>query len=467
MCANVVTQGDARPRVQVEVGRRRARVRKERRNGVARRDHVCNHERYREGGRERGPVFDGVSSDDIEIGGDEDGVVGRRGGGLGMGHAVCLVQGSCPGSLRCRIPIGMVQRPLLWCAAMSVKPAPFALEAPSRGVRAGGVSRVTPRVDLSIVVPIYNEEANIAGLVDELTRALEATGRTYEILAIDDGSTDATFSLLEQAHARDPRLKIIRFRRNFGQTAAFTAGFDYAVGEWVITIDADLQNDPMDIPTLLAKAEEGFDIVSGWRVKRQDAFVMRKLPSKVANWLIGKVTGVAIHDYGCSLKVYHSDVVKNIRLYGELHRFVPAVAASLGVRVAELPVNHRARTAGESKYAGFFKTIQRATKVFLDLLTVRFLLSYSTRPIHVFGVLGLLCTTGGVGIGGYLAAQKLFYGAQLADRPLLLLAVLLIMIGVQLVTMGLLGELVVRTYHESQGKTIYAVRSFLGDDGTA
>jgi len=235
----------------------------------------------------------------------------------------------------------------------------------------------------------------------------------------------------------------------------------------VLTIDADLQNDPADIPKLLAKADEGYDIVSGWRIKRQDALVMRKLPSKVANWLIGKVTGVAIHDYGCSLKAYHSDVVKNIRLYGELHRFVPAVAASLGVRVAELPVNHRARTAGESKYAGFFKTIQRATKVFLDLLTVRFLLSYSTRPIHVFGVLGLACTTGGVGLGGYLAAQKLLYGAQLADRPLLLLAVLLIMIGVQLVTMGLLGELVVRTYHESQGKTIYAVRSFHGGDDAA
>jgi glycosyltransferase involved in cell wall biosynthesis len=347
---------------------------------------------------------------------------------------------------------------------MSAKTASPRLDASARGVRAGGVSRAATSVDLSVVVPIFNEEANIEGLVDELTRALEATGRTFEVLAIDDGSTDGTYPKLVAAHERDPRFKVIRFRRNFGQTAAFTAGFDYAEGEWVITIDADLQNDPADIPKLLAKADEGYDIVSGWRIKRQDAFVMRKLPSKVANWLIGQVTGVAIHDYGCSLKAYHSDVVKNIRLYGELHRFVPAVAASLGVRVAELPVNHRARTAGESKYAGFLKTIQRATKVFLDLLTVRFLLSYSTRPIHVFGVLGLLCTTGGVGIGGYLAAQKLLYGAQLADRPLLLLAVLLTMIGVQLVTMGLLGELVVRTYHESQGKTIYAVRSFHGGD---
>ncbi|MBM4358715.1 MAG: glycosyltransferase family 2 protein [Deltaproteobacteria bacterium] len=334
--------------------------------------------------------------------------------------------------------------------------------AHARGVRSGGLSRSNPRVNLSIVVPIYNEEDNIDGLVSQLTAALEPTGRTYEILAIDDGSSDTTFAKLALAHEQDERVRVIRFRRNFGQTAAFTAGFDYAEGEWVITIDADLQNDPADIPKLLAKAEEGFDIVSGWRVKRKDDFVMRKLPSKVANWLIGKVTGVAIHDYGCSLKVYHSDVVKNINLYGELHRFVPAVAASLGVRVAEMPVNHRARTAGESKYAGFFKTIQRATKVFLDLLTVRFLLSYSTRPIHVFGVLGLFCTVGGVGTGGYLAFQKLVLGAQLADRPLLLLAILLVMVGVQLVTMGLLGELVVRTYHESQGKTIYAVRELLG-----
>lgn len=321
--------------------------------------------------------------------------------------------------------------------------------------------RVDYTLDVSIVVPIFNEEDNIDGLVAQLTAALEPTGLRYEILAVDDGSTDATFAKLRAAHERDARVKVIRFRRNFGQTAAFTAGFDYAAGKWVITIDADLQNDPADIPTLLAKAEEGYDIVSGWRVKRQDALVMRKLPSKVANWLIGKVTGVAIHDYGCSLKVYHSDVVKNIRLYGELHRFVPAVASSLGIRVAELPVNHRARTAGESKYAGFFKTVKRATKVFLDLMTVRFLLSFSTRPIHVFGVLGLLCTGGGVGIGGYLAALKLLQGAQLADRPLLLLAVLLVVVGVQLITMGLLGELVVRTYHESQGKAIYAVRDVL------
>ena len=335
--------------------------------------------------------------------------------------------------------------------------------APSR--RPAGPIRLTEReaapVDVSVVVPIFDEEGNVDGLIAELTRALEGSKRSYEILCIDDGSRDGTFARLRAVQAKDARIKVIRFRRNFGQTAAFTAGFDYAMGEWVFTIDADLQNDPADIPMLLAKAEEGFDIVSGWRKKRKDAFIMRKLPSLAANYLIGKVTGVAIHDYGCSLKVYHRDVVKSIKLYGELHRFVPAVAASLGVRVAELPVNHRARTAGESKYAGFYKTVRRATKVFLDLLTVRFLLSFATRPIHVFGVLGLLATTGGAGLGGYLAIMKLAYGATLADRPLLLLAVLLVIVGVQFVTMGLLGELVVRTYHESQGKAIYAVRTVL------
>ena len=213
---------------------------------------------------------------------------------------------------------------------------------------------------------------------------------------------------------------------------------------------------------LLEKAEEGYDVVSGWRVKRQDGFLMRKLPSKVANWLIGRVTGVALHDYGCSLKVYHREVAKNVKLYGELHRFVPAVASSLGIRVAELAVNHRARSAGESKYTGLFRTLTRSMKVFLDLLTVRFLLSFSTRPVHVFGGVGLAASSAGVLLGMYLTYCKIFLGQDLANRPLLLLAVLLVMVGVQFVSMGLLGELVVRTYHESQRKPIYAVRERLG-----
>jgi len=317
---------------------------------------------------------------------------------------------------------------------------------------------------ISVVVPIFNEVDNIGPLLAELGAGLQKTGKTYEIICVDDGSTDESFERLRDAHEQDDRVRAIRFRRNFGQTPAFSAGFDRARGEWVITIDADLQNDPADIPRMLEKAEEGFDVVSGWRVDRQDAFVSRKLPSRAANWLIGRVTGVAIHDYGCSLKVYHRDVVKNIKLYGELHRFVPAVAASLGIRWAEMPVNHRARTMGESKYTGFFRTVSRTMKVILDLLTVRFLLSYSTRPIHVFGGLGFV--TGGLGflIGAYLSVEKFVFGKELHTRPLLMLSVLLVMVGVQFISLGLLGELIVRTYHESQRKPIYAVRDALGED---
>jgi glycosyltransferase involved in cell wall biosynthesis len=314
-----------------------------------------------------------------------------------------------------------------------------------------------------VVVPIYNEEDNVEPLVTQLSEALEKAGRTWEIIAVDEGSRDKSFEKLAALADGEPRLRVVRFRRNFGQTPAFVAGFDRARGEWIITIDADLQNDPADIPRMLDKAEEGYDIVSGWRKNRQDAFVARKIPSRAANWLIGKVTGVDIHDYGCSLKIYHRDVAKNVRLYGELHRFVPAVASSLGIRVAEMVVNHRARTAGESKYTGLIKTIARTTKVFLDLLTVRFLLSYSTRPIHVFGSMGLLSTVLGVGIGMYLTYGKLVLGHELSNRPLLMLAVLLVMMGVQFITMGLLGEFVVRTYFETQGKPIYAVREALND----
>ncbi len=317
---------------------------------------------------------------------------------------------------------------------------------------------------VSVVVPIYNEVESIDALLAELMAGMERTGRTYEIICVDDGSTDGSFELLRRAHEQDPRVIAVRFRRNFGQTPAFAAGFDLARGEWVITIDADLQNDPADIPAMLTKAEEGYDVVSGWRVDRQDAFVSRKLPSRVANWLIGRVTGVALHDYGCSLKVYHRDVAKNVKLYGELHRFVPAVASSLGIRWTEMGVNHRARKAGVSKYTGFMRTIARTMKVALDLMTVRFLLSYSTRPAHVFGGVGLAAGGLGVLIGLYLTVDKLFFGQDLHDRPLLMLAVLLVMVGVQFVSLGLVGEFVVRTYHESQGKPIYMVREVLAED---
>ncbi len=318
--------------------------------------------------------------------------------------------------------------------------------------------------DLSIVLPIYNEAENIPHLYTELVPILEATGSSFEIIAVDDGSSDASFQKLKELSARDGRLRAVRFRRNFGQTAAFAAGFDRAGGDVVITMDADLQNDPADIPMLLAKMDEGYDVVSGWRQERWKegwlAFFTRRIPSATANWLISRVTGVFLHDYGCALKAYRSDVIQEVRLYGDLHRFIPAIASYYGVRIAEVPVNYRPRRFGRSKYG-----IKRTVRVLLDLLTVRFLLSYSTRPIHIFGLLGLLSALLGMGIGVYLTVIKFLYGAALAERPLLLFAILLVMVGVQLVTMGLLGEMVVRTYYESQNKPIYAVREESGDDG--
>jgi glycosyltransferase involved in cell wall biosynthesis len=315
--------------------------------------------------------------------------------------------------------------------------------------------------ELSVVIPLYNEVESVPDLYRQLTAALEALSRPYEIIVVDDGSKDGSFAALAELHARDARLKVIRFRRNYGQTAAFAAGFAQARGEWVITMDADLQNDPADIGKLIAKAEEGYDVVSGWRYRRQDDLLTRKLPSRAGNWLIARVTGVYLHDYGCSLKVYHRDVVKNIRLYGEMHRFVPAVASSVGITIAEVRVNHRARERGQSKYAGLPKTISRATKVFLDMLTVRFLLSYSTRPIHVFGVMGLISSGLGALLGLYLTFEKLALGQDIGNRPLLLLAVLLVILGVQMISMGLLSEVMVRTYFEAQNKPTYVVRQIL------
>lgn len=314
---------------------------------------------------------------------------------------------------------------------------------------------------LSIVLPIYNEAESLPHLLEELVPALEATGRTFEIICVDDGSRDNSFGELQKLRAQDARVRVVRFRRNFGQTAAFAAGFDRARGEVVITMDADLQNDPADIPHLLAKIDEGYDVVSGWRVKRWQegfsAFLTRKVPSTTANWLISKGTGVRLHDYGCALKAYRSDVVKSINLYGDLHRFIPAIASYYGVSVAEVPVNYRSRQFGRSKYG-----IGRITRVILDLLTVRFLLNYSTRPIQIFGLMGLGSLTLGVLIGIYLTFVKLVYFEDLVDRPLLLLAILLVMVGVQFITMGLLGEMISRTYHESQNKPIYTVREELG-----
>jgi glycosyltransferase involved in cell wall biosynthesis len=312
-------------------------------------------------------------------------------------------------------------------------------------------------VDVSIVIPLYNEIENITTLHEAIIPVVSSIGKKTEIIFVDDGSTDGTYEQLQKIQAADANVWVIRLRRNFGQAAAFSAGFDFARGSVIITMDGDLQNDPADIPLLIEKIDQGYDIVSGWRVKRQDNFITRRLPSMIANSLISRVTGVKLHDYGCSLKAYREEVVKNIRLYGELHRFIPAIASWMGVQVAEVPVNHFPRTHGRSKYG-----LGRTLRVILDLITVKFMLNYATRPLQIFGLAGLLSLLIGMVISGYLTILRLFYNEALSDRPILLLGVLLIMLGVQLILMGLLGELIVRTYHESQDKPIYVVREILG-----
>jgi glycosyltransferase involved in cell wall biosynthesis len=314
----------------------------------------------------------------------------------------------------------------------------------------------SPAPYLSVVVPIYNEEESIPSLYERLTTALSELEYEYEIITVDDGSRDRSYELLRELALKDHRLRVVRFRRNFGQTAAFSAGFDRARGEVVITIDADLQNDPADIGMLLEKMQEGYDVVSGWRERRKDPFLNRRLPSMIANGLISWSTGVHLHDYGCSLKAYRTEILRGLRLYGELHRFIPAIASWQGVAVAEMPVRHYARQFGKSKYG-----ISRTLRVILDLVTVRFLLSYSTRPMQVFGGVGLLSSGLGVLIGLYLSFVRLVQHHPIGDRPLLLLAVLLIVIGVQFLGMGLLGELMTRVYYEGSNQSIYVVREEL------
>ncbi len=319
---------------------------------------------------------------------------------------------------------------------------------------------VREQIDFSVVIPVYNEEESLPKLYDALEEALHDLPESWEVILIDDGSRDNSYSILKEMHQRDPRMHVIRFRRNFGQTAAFAAGFEYARGEVVITMDADLQNDPRDIPLLLHTLREGdYDVVSGWRQHRQDAYLVRKVPSRIANWLISRVTGVYLHDYGCSLKAYRSEVVKSVHLYGELHRFVPALASWMGVRIHEIPVRHHARAYGKSKY-----NLSRTIRVLLDLVTVSFLLNYAVKPMQIFGKWGLISTFVGFVIGLYLTILKLTTYAPLSNRPLLFLSILLIIVGIQFITMGLLGELIVRTYHETQNKPIYVIREMLGDD---
>lgn len=312
------------------------------------------------------------------------------------------------------------------------------------------------RPTLSIVIPLFNEEESIPLLAEEMRRALDPQEVAYEVVAVDDGSTDGTWARLEGVRAQDPRWILVGLRRNFGQTAAMSAGFDHARGDVIVTLDGDLQNDPADILRLLALAKD-HDVVSGWRKERQDPFLTRRLPSMLANWLISRVTGVRLHDYGCTLKAYRREVVEHLHLYGEMHRFIPAIASWMGISLAEVETHHRPRRFGRSKYG-----ITRTLRVILDLITVKFLLSFATKPIQFFGLLGLFTAGVGIAIGGYLTALKLAFGAQIGGRPLLFLGILLILVGVQLLVMGLLGEMLVRVYHESQRKPIYMVKRVLG-----
>ncbi len=320
--------------------------------------------------------------------------------------------------------------------------------------------------DLSIIVPVYNEIENLRPLLDEITKALAPENIDYELLLIDDGSSDGSDELIIQLSAEDEHVVGIQFRRNHGQTAAFAAGFDYANGRYVVTIDADLQNDPADIPKLIAKLEEGYDVVNGWRENRQDAFLMRKLPSYIANRLIARASDVQLRDRGCSLRMFRSEVTKELKLYGEMHRFIPEHVNNMGFSMAEVPVNHRARHAGESKYG-----ISRTFRVIVDLMTVIFLRNYGDRPMHLFGMLGLIFG----GVGGlfltYLFLLKMWAGIsggwagfqamEIGNRPLLSLGILLLILGVQFLVMGLIAELIVRTYHETQNKPVYHVRKII------
>jgi glycosyltransferase involved in cell wall biosynthesis len=314
---------------------------------------------------------------------------------------------------------------------------------------------------LSVVIPLYNEEESLPELHTALSREMEKLGLPYEILYVDDGSRDRSFEYLRMCQEKDPdHVRVIRFRRNFGQTAAIAAGFHHARGQVVVTLDADLQNDPKDIGRLLDLIREGYDVVSGWRLDRKDRWLTRKLPSYLANRLISRLTGVHLHDYGCTLKAYRKEVVDNLNLYGEMHRFIPALASWMGVRVGEIPVAHHPRRFGKSKYG-----LSRTIRVVLDLINVKFLLSYSTRPIQVFGGIGFLSFTGGLITEGAAILMKVYEKVDLTGNPLLYLGILLLFIGVQFVTLGLLGEMIIRTYHESRGKPIYVVRQFLKGDG--
>ena len=309
--------------------------------------------------------------------------------------------------------------------------------------------------EISVVVPLLNEQDNIGPLYEQITETLTDV-YDYEIIFVDDGSSDNSFDILAKLQKPDARIRVICFRKNFGQTAALSAGFAHARGKVIVAIDADLQNDPADIPEMIAKLDEGFDVVSGWRKKRHDNAVTRLLPSKIANWLISRITGVKLHDYGCTLKVYRREVLEEIKLYGEMHRFIPALASWSGARIAEIPVNHRPRTTGKTKYG-----LGRTLKVVLDLITVKFLGSFSTKPIYIFGGLGLASGIGAIASGWIVVYQKIAHNFAINRNPLLVLTALLITATIQFILMGLLAELLVRTYHESQNRPTYVIKEIL------
>jgi len=313
-----------------------------------------------------------------------------------------------------------------------------------------------PAPPVSIVIPIFNEVDNVQPLYQKLRAAMEPTGYTWEVVFVNDGSTDGSTAALRKLHAEQAGVRVVELRRNFGQTAAMAAGFDHAAGEIIVAMDGDLQNDPKDIPRLIEKLNEGYDVVSGWRANRQDGFWLRRLPSRMANWLISRTTGTFLHDYGCTLKAYRRDVIQDLKLYGEMHRFIPALLGGNGARIAELPVTHHARCYGRSKYG-----IARTIRVLLDLILVKFSLSFLTKPLQIFGLVGLLAFLPGAAICAYLVFARIFLSQNLADRPLFLLGILLTVVGTQFVSMGILAEIQIRTYHESSNKPTYLVRELL------
>ncbi len=306
---------------------------------------------------------------------------------------------------------------------------------------------------LSVVIPAYNEEENIPILYEKLKKVLDGIGQDYEVIFVDDGSTDGTYQRLRELAEKDHRLKVIRFKRNYGQTAAMSAGFEHAKGEVIITLDADLQNDPEDIPLLLEKLKEGYHIVSGWRKDRKDPFLSRKLPSAIANWLISKITGVHLHDYGCTLKAYRAEVVKDLELFGDMHRFLPALTKRRGAKVAEVVVRHHPRMFGKSKYS-----IGRTVRVLLDIMLVKFLNEYINKPLYMFGSVGFLLLGLGVFSLFYLIFLKLFMEESIGRRPLLILSVLFILAGIQLISTGLLAELLVRIYYRTKDTRPYIIQ---------